>query len=73
MCAVIDQVYGYLALNNLIYECVTCYVTYLVWQPVRDTLRISHSIYNDLCSPSRIQAIYLFNLFYKTIKLNSRN
>lgn len=34
VCTVIDHVYGYMSLNNLIYGCVTCYdVTYFLWRP----------------------------------------
>ena len=61
MCTVIDQVYGYLSLNNLIYGCVTCYdVTYFLWRPTRGNLRISHPIYNHSSSPTLLQALYYF-------------
>ena len=61
MQALIDQVYGYLSLNNLIYGCVTCYdVTYFLWRPSRGTLLISHPIYNDSRHPSLLQALYYF-------------
>ena len=58
---VIDQVYGYLSLNNLIYGCVTCYdVTYFLWRPRRGTLLISHPIFNRSRYPSLLQALYYF-------------
>jgi hypothetical protein len=58
---VIDQVYGYLSLNNLIYGCVTCYdVTYFLWRPARGTLLISYPIFNGSSSPSLLQALYYF-------------
>ena len=58
---VIDQVYGYIALNNLIYGCVTCYdVTYFLWRPKRGTLLISEPVYNDSPSPTLLQALYYF-------------
>ena len=58
---VIDQVYGYLSLNNLIYGCVTCYdVTYFLWRPRRGTLLISHRIFNHSRNPSLLQALYYF-------------
>ena len=58
---VIDQVYGYLSLNNLIYGCVTCYdVTYFLWRPTRGTLLISHRIFNRSRNPSLLQALYYF-------------
>ncbi|KAK5665077.1 hypothetical protein QVD99_007934 [Batrachochytrium dendrobatidis] len=61
VCTVIDQVYGYLSLNNLIYGCVTCYdVTYFLWRPKRSTLLISHPIFNNSHSPSLLQALYYF-------------
>ena len=60
----IDQVYGYLSLNNLIYGCVTCYdATYFLWRPKRGTLRISDPIYNSSSSNSSLtllQALYFF-------------
>ncbi|KAJ8331806.1 hypothetical protein O5D80_000111 [Batrachochytrium dendrobatidis] len=61
VCTVIDQVYGYLSLNNLIYGCVTCYdVTYFLWRPKRSTLLISHPIFNNSHSPTLLQALYYF-------------
>lgn len=58
---IIDQVYGYIALNNLIYGCVTCYdVTYFLWRPKRDTLLISHPVYNNSHSPTLLQTLYYF-------------
>jgi predicted Ser/Thr protein kinase len=61
VCALIDQVYGYLSLNNLMYGCVTCYdVTYFLWRPARSTLLISHPIFNDSRSPTLLQTIYFF-------------
>jgi predicted Ser/Thr protein kinase len=61
VCALINQVYGYLSLNNLIYGCVTCYdVTYFLWRPARSTLLISHPIFNDSQSPTLLQTIYFF-------------
>ena len=58
---VIDQVYGYLSLNNLIYGCVTCYdVTYFLWRPMRSTLLISHPIYNSSRDPTLLQSLYYF-------------
>ena len=60
--AVIDQVYGYIALNNLIYGCLTCYdTTYFLWRPERGTLLISDPIYNNLRSPTLLQALYYFS------------
>ena len=63
----IDQVYGYLSLNNLIYGCVTCYdATYFLWRPKRGTLRISDPIFNSSSSnsspssPTLLQALYFF-------------
>ena len=42
---VVEQVYGYMALNNLVYGCVTCYdVSYFLWRPKRGTLLISDPI-----------------------------
>ena len=59
---VIDQVYGYLSLNNLIYGCVTCYdATYFLWRPKRGTLLISHPVFNGSTSPTLLQAIYYFS------------
>ncbi len=59
--ALIDQVYGYISLNNLIYGCVTCYdVTYFLWRPERSTLLISHPVYNYSTSPTLLQALYYF-------------
>jgi hypothetical protein len=61
VCTVIEQVYGYLSLNNLIYGCVTCYdVTYFLWRPSRGTLHISHPIFNGSRYPSLLQALYYF-------------
>jgi hypothetical protein len=61
VCTVINQVYGYLSLNNLIYGCVTCYgVTYFLWRPARGTLRISHHVWNSSRSPTLLQALYYF-------------
>ncbi|KAJ3346120.1 hypothetical protein HDU83_003355 [Entophlyctis luteolus] len=61
ICSLIEQVYGYLALNNLIYGCVTCYdVTYFLWQSERGLLHISHPIYNDGLSPTLLQSFYYF-------------
>lgn len=58
---VIDQVYGYLALNNLMYGCVTCYdATYFLSRPERGTLLISDPVYNRSNSPSLLQALYYF-------------
>jgi predicted Ser/Thr protein kinase len=58
---VIEQVYGYIALNNLVYGCVTCYdVTYFLCRPKRGTLLISHPIYRDSTGPTLLQAIYYF-------------
>jgi len=58
---VIEQVYGYLSLNNLIYGCVTCYdATYFLWRPRRGTLRISHPIFNSSRNPTLLQAFYYF-------------
>jgi hypothetical protein len=58
---VIDQVYGYLALNNLIYGCLTCYdVTYFLYRPQRGTLLISHPVYYNSSNPTLLQAIYYF-------------
>ena len=59
VCIVIDQVYGYMSLNNLIYGCVTCYdVTYFLWRPKRGTLRISDPVFNGSRSPTLLQALY---------------
>lgn len=59
--SVIDQVYGYLSLNNLIYGCVTCYdATYFLWRPKRGTLLISNPIFNGSSSPSLLQGLYYF-------------
>ena len=61
VCTVIDQVYGYLSLNNLIYGCVTCYdATYFLWRPRRGTLLISHPVFNGSRQPSLLQALYYF-------------
>ena len=61
VCTVIDQVYGYLSLNNLIYGCVTCYdATYFLWRPRRGTLLISHAILNGSRLPTLLQALYYF-------------
>jgi predicted Ser/Thr protein kinase len=61
VCTVIDHVYGYLALNNLMYGCVTCYdATYFLWRPKKSTLLISHPIYNNSQSPTLLQALYYF-------------
>jgi serine/threonine protein kinase len=61
VCPVIEQVYGYLAHNNLIYGCVTCYdATYFLWRPARQTLCISHPIYNNSQAPTPLQALYYF-------------
>ena len=58
---VIEQVYGYIALNNLIYGCVTCYdVTYFLWRNSRGTLFISHPIYNNSTNPTLLQSIYYY-------------
>ena len=58
---VIDQLYRYLSLSNLIYGCVTCYdVTYFLWRPRRGTLLISHPIFNSSRHPSLLQALYYF-------------
>jgi hypothetical protein len=58
---VIDQVYGYMSLNNLIYGCVTCYdATYFLWRPKRRTLLISHPIFNHSHDPTLLQALYYF-------------
>ncbi|KAJ3001882.1 UNVERIFIED_CONTAM: putative protein serine/threonine kinase, partial [Siphonaria sp. JEL0065] len=60
--SLIEQVYGYLALNNLIYGCVTCYdVTYFLWRSEEGLLRISHPIYNDGTSPTLLQCFYYFS------------
>ena len=60
--AVIDQVYGYIALNIQIYGCLTCYdATYFLWRPERGTLLISDPIYNNLRSPTLLQALYYFS------------
>jgi predicted Ser/Thr protein kinase len=62
VCALINQVYGYLSLSNLMYGCVTCYdVTYFLWRPARSTLLISHPIFNDSQSPTLLQTIYYFS------------
>ncbi|KAJ3354564.1 hypothetical protein HDU83_005015 [Entophlyctis luteolus] len=61
VCSLIEQVYGYLVMNNLIYGCVTCYdVTYFLWQSERGLLRISHPIYNYGLSPTLLQSFYYF-------------
>lgn len=58
---VIEQVYGYLSLNNLIYGCVTCYdATYFFWRPKRGTLLISHPVFNHSRSPTLLQTLYYF-------------
>ena len=57
----IEQVYGYLAVNDLSYGCVTCYdVTYFLWRSKRGKLQISDPIYNDSRGPTLLQAIYYF-------------
>lgn len=57
----IEQVYGYLSLNNLIYGAVTCYdVTYFLYRPSRGTLLISYPIFNFSRSPTVLQALYYF-------------
>ncbi|KAI8891972.1 hypothetical protein BC833DRAFT_626280, partial [Globomyces pollinis-pini] len=61
VCTVIDQVYGYISVNNLTYGCVTCYdATYFLWRPKRDTLLISHPIFNNSQNPTLLQALYYF-------------
>ncbi|KAJ3317169.1 hypothetical protein HDV06_001958 [Boothiomyces sp. JEL0866] len=58
---VINQVYGYLAFNNLPYGCVTCYdVTYFLFRPQEGRLLISDPIYNYSSSPTLLQSIYYF-------------
>ncbi|KAJ3267637.1 hypothetical protein HDV01_004590, partial [Terramyces sp. JEL0728] len=58
---VIRQVYGYMAFNNLLYGCVTCYdVTYFLRRPARGKLLISDPIYNNSTGPTLLQAIYYF-------------
>ncbi|KAJ3025252.1 UNVERIFIED_CONTAM: putative protein serine/threonine kinase [Siphonaria sp. JEL0065] len=62
VCSMIEQVYGYLVLNNLIYGCVTCYdVTYFLWRSEVGLLCISDPIYNDGMSPTLLQCFYYFS------------
>jgi predicted Ser/Thr protein kinase len=58
---VIEQVYGYMSINQLLYGCVTCYdVTYFLSRPARSTLLISDPIYHDSTSPTLLQSIFYF-------------
>jgi hypothetical protein len=61
VCHLVDQVYGYLSLNNLLFGCVTCYdATYFLWRPLRGILLMSHPILNGSRSPTLLQALYYF-------------
>lgn len=58
---VVEQVYGYIALNGLRYGCVTCYdVTYFLYRKARGELQISHPILHNSTSPSLMQCLYYF-------------
>ena len=58
---VIEHVYGYMAFNNLIYGCVTCYdVTYFLKRPRGGTLLISRPIRNDSRHPTLLESLYYF-------------
>jgi predicted Ser/Thr protein kinase len=59
--SVIDQVYGYMSLNNVIYGCVSCYdVTYFLKRPKKGTLLISNPIFNGSREPTLLEALYYF-------------
>ena len=58
---VIEHVYGYLSLNNMIYGCVTCYdVTYFLRRPRNGTLLISDPIFNSSRRPTLLESLYYF-------------
>ena len=60
-CVVIEQVYGYMAFNNLPYGCVTFLdVTYFLSRPKSRTLLISDPIFNNSRNPTLLQTIYYF-------------
>lgn len=67
VCHLMNQVYGYMALNNLTYGCVTCYdVTYFLWRPIRGTLHITPPVHNQSIAPTLMQALYYFVIIVLT-------
>ncbi|KAI3661103.1 hypothetical protein MP638_000440 [Amoeboaphelidium occidentale] len=58
---VVEQVYGYIALNGLRYGCVTCYdVSYFLFRAESGRLLISDPVYFNATSPSLLQCFYYF-------------